>query len=563
MVAVFYKRDGYDTSGKRLMGRQSAGEGFLKGLIQHGTAETIYCCADQQREFSEFCDRVKPWMSRQRQLQWITDSQPEKLAQAGVLYRPDTALGELAWQRRFGDQRGYSLCGVTHTIASKETLKMLGDLLIAPVQPWDALVCTSQVAKTAIEQLLDQWADYLEVRIGSRPTTQVQLPVIPLGVDCSLYPSGVAKQELRDRLRQKYNIPAEDIVVLYVGRLIFSAKAHPVPMYLALEQAARSTQQQIHLIQAGWFEEPREEVGFRDSVKAFCPSVKVQLLDGRSPELQTNMLAAIGAVADIFLSLVDNVQETFGLTPIEAMAAGLPVVVSDWNGYRETVRHERDGLRIPTLTPPPGMGLDLAVRYGNDKLNYSTYVGHAAMRSAVDVTACAQALIKLIEQPELRQKLGQNAAIQARSVYDWQVVIGAYEALWADLDDRRSAAAMVAPLRGKALPCPLLDDPFRQFAHYPTMTLRMEQRLAVSAIATPELLRQLQQVWITNFGANERLPIAGIEAMIAFVGEGEARSVAAVLAQFGDDAVICVMNTLVYLIKFGVLVVADTKLIQQ
>ena len=44
------------------------------------------------------------------------------------------------------------------------------------------------------------------------------------------------------------------------------------------------------------------------------------------------------AAADVFLSLVDNIQETFGITPLEAMAAGLPVVASDWDGYRYTMR---------------------------------------------------------------------------------------------------------------------------------------------------------------------------------------------------------------------------------
>ena len=60
------------------------------------------------------------------------------------------------------------------------------------------------------------------------------------------------------------------------------------------------------------------------------------------------------AASDLFVSPVDNVQETFGLTPIEAMAAGLPSVVSDWDGYRDTVQHVEHGFRIPTLAPPAG-----------------------------------------------------------------------------------------------------------------------------------------------------------------------------------------------------------------
>ncbi|HEY6781313.1 MAG TPA: glycosyltransferase family 4 protein [Thermoleophilaceae bacterium] len=41
------------------------------------------------------------------------------------------------------------------------------------------------------------------------------------------------------------------------------------------------------------------------------------------------------------------IGEPFGLTPLEAMAAGTPVVAVDEGGYRETVDCERTGLRVP------------------------------------------------------------------------------------------------------------------------------------------------------------------------------------------------------------------------
>ena len=39
------------------------------------------------------------------------------------------------------------------------------------------------------------------------------------------------------------------------------------------------------------------------------------------------------AASDMALFLVDNLQETFGLAVAEAMAAGLPVVASDWDVF--------------------------------------------------------------------------------------------------------------------------------------------------------------------------------------------------------------------------------------
>ena len=81
-----------------------------------------------------------------------------------------------------------------------------------------------------------------------------------------------------------------------------------------------------------------------EAAAELCPNVEVRLLDGHN--LSIGALAR--AASDAFLSLVDCLQETFGLTPVEAMASRLPVVASDWNGYRDTVVDGRTGFCIPT-----------------------------------------------------------------------------------------------------------------------------------------------------------------------------------------------------------------------
>ena len=74
--------------------------------------------------------------------------------------------------------------------------------------------------------------------------------------------------------------------------------------------------------------------------------MKAIFVEGRNATARDQAWAA----ADIFVSLSDNIQETFGLTPIEAMAAGLPVVVTDWNGYQATrFAHGVDGYPRPHL----------------------------------------------------------------------------------------------------------------------------------------------------------------------------------------------------------------------
>lgn len=551
-AAILYQPEGFETQGQRLMGRQAAGEGFLKALARHGKAESLYCSTKDKAGFEAFSQRVRPWLSDSRQIRWLPTGNPVALAQVGTLYRPDPLISELAWQRRFANQQAYSLCGVTHTLASKGAMEGIGDLLIAPIQPWDAVICTSRAVKTMVERLLGSWAEYLAVRLGAKPAVQFRLPVIPLGVDCDAFPQGQVAQESRSQLRQKLGIGPDDLVVLFVGRLIFNAKAHPVPMYLAMERAAQATKSKVHLIQAGWFEDQQQEVAFKNTASVFSPTVNHLFVDGRQPEIRQD----IWSVADVFISLADNIQETFGLTPVEAMAAGLPVVVADWDGYKDTVRHELDGFRVPTLMPPPGCGLDFAANYHDDNLNYSTYVGHISQMTAVDVDACSKALTVLLTQPEVRQRLGENGRVRAREIYDWSVVIGAYEALWEELAELRTKATVSAPVAPGKPPHPLCDDPFHLLSHYPTQSLGQDVVLGLGTMAAPEKLQALRTTWMTNFGADKRSPTAMIDQMLEAIAKEGSLKVAEILRRFADPemgAVVYLSRTLVYLLKFDVL----------
>jgi alpha-maltose-1-phosphate synthase len=549
-AAILYQREGYDTHHKRLMGRQAAGEGFLKAIARYGTTESLYGCTENQAEFEEFCQQIRPWLRSARSLRWVPFANPQSLRDPGLLYRPDPQIAQLAWQRRYADQRAYSLCGITHTLASKEAMAAIGDLLIAPIQPWDALICTSLAVKTMVDRLLETWAEYLAQRMGARPEISIKLPVIPLGVDCDAFSQNQTNRNDRQRLRQQLGIGADDLVILYVGRLIFHAKAHPIPMYLAVERAVKATNAKVHLLQAGWFEDPQQELEFKKSAALFSPSVHSIFVDGR----QAEMRQGIWAVADIFISLADSIQETFGLTPIEAMAAGLPIVVSDWNGYQETVRHEVDGFRIWTTTPPAGCGLDLAANYHHNSLGYNNYLGHLGMMTAIDIEACAQALMQLLTEPDLRRRLGENGRQRAIATYDWRVVIAAYEDLWQELSELREQEPAIAPLKPETPPYPLCDDPFRLLAHYPTQALGQERSLTLGLMAA-EGLERLRSDRMTQFGSNRRSSPLVIQQVIAAVTEEDSLTVAEILRRYSSSELEsqCLHRTLVYLIKFDIL----------
>jgi hypothetical protein len=295
------------------------------------------------------------------------------------------------------------------------------------------------------------------------PPPRPALPVIPLGVHGTDF---YFSSEERGAARSTLDLGAQETAFLFLGRLSFHAKAHPFAMYVALEAVAKKTGKPIVLIQCGWFANSFIEESFKKGAATWAPSVRHVWLDGRKADVRASAWAA----SDVFLSLPDNIQETFGLTPLEAMAAGLPVIVTDWDGYRETVPHGEVGFRIPTLAPQSPIGDDYAERHAAGILTYDQYIGLAASHISVDLGALEEAVTRLVMDASLRQSLGAAGRRVIASRFDWSVVIKSYAGLWAELAAMRRHAGVAL---GAGAPRTAADrlGPFDLFGNYPSIHL--------------------------------------------------------------------------------------------
>lgn len=548
-AALYLNPEAFNTKGPALMGRQAAGEGFLRGYLRHAQTDVFHFWNIADRPIAELEAFVRSIGDLNRPVRWIGRNDRAALGAAGVMHLASPRIALEAWARRaIRATSAYGVSGITHTTASADVTDMLADLVTAPIADWDCLICTSLAVRASVEVQLEAVSADLEARLGATRLPKPRLTTIPLGVNVDDF---AVTAERRAAWRRELDIPDDAVVVLYVGRFNIRAKMNPAPMAMALQKAAEATGKTIAWVQAGWAGSEALQKSYHDDTKAFCPDVLYRVVDGRRPEARFS----IWSVGDIFLSLSDNIQETFGLTPVEAMAAGMPSVISDWNGYRDTVRHGIDGFRAPTYAPRAGLGEELAYRAAHCWTNYDTYVGSASQVTAVDLNEASQALATLIDNEGLRKTMGAAAQARAREVFDWSAVIPQYEALWADMGARRRAASPEAPTRRDLALNPRRLDPFLLFGGYPTEWLTPNGFVALTPGQSKASLAPLISSGLTNHGGAMLPTRPEMEQMIDALAAVSQLRVADLTGQFPVGRRDAIERGLLWMAKYQVVTV--------
>lgn len=532
--ALYYAGDAYSTANK-VMGRQSAGKSLLTGMARTWPAGDIAGAGPAAGGGNALLGQLAA-DGFTGKVSWARTPAWKLLRERGTLYYPALPSWDVAAIRAGRDPGGFSVMGVTHTLSTTAALQQVANLVMPPFEAWDALICTSTVAHQLVSSLLERTRAYWRETTGASRFAAVQLPVIPLGVNA---PAHARQQERRMAARRALSIPDDAVAILSAGRLSFHAKGNPAPLYQALEALAGPVP--LVCVEAGIYPNAAIRDAYHAAQRALAPSVRFLHIDGA----QAGAYADVWQIADIFVSLSDNIQETFGLTPVEAMAAGLPVIVSDWNGYRDTVRHGIDGYRIRSILPPAGAGADMAVKHAIGAETYDFFIGNASLSTVIDPVELREALRSLTQDGERRQQMGMAAVAHARSTFDWPVILGRYADLARELGDirRRGAGA-------SSIPWPAHDDPFRLFSHYSTEILTGDQIVCAHGDAA-DRLKVLRALSMANFGLSaglfsEDLPDKLLSELT------EERAVNDLLARSGERVSAAAVRALMWMWKFDV-----------
>lgn len=380
----------------------------------------------------------------------------------------------------------FPVTGPIHSLSYPDYPAALLHHLWAGATERDCIVATSRAGKAAVEEFFA----HLRRGLGLKKSRGPSLRILPLGVDPDLASPPLPTDSERAALKAALGLPADRVLILVLGRISHASKMDVLPLLRALSRlmaghggAPRLDPASVALVLAGWtedvdpFPQTLVELGARLGLQV--------LLDKRPGERRK---AGLLAACDLFVSIADNPQETFGLTLLEAQAAGLPVVASDYSGYRDLVEHGVTGVLVPCTGPaaPPveqgdrddGREPDFFPDDGlADRLSPLLFDNQyhllQAQRVAVDTPELALALGPLLADPALRRRMGEAGRQRVRAGFLWPQVVARHLELWDEL--RALPAPDIELLR--AIPHPLHLPYARIFSAYPSRVLEPGTRL--------------------------------------------------------------------------------------
>ena len=315
----------------------------------------------------------------------------------------------------------FAVTGTTHSLSYARYSTAFFGQIWTGMTGRDAIIATSRAGQDAVAAM------FASLRAGygleSAPCPKVER--IPLGVNAEDFIPPEEKNAVSRAVREKLGLPENHLVLLVFARISHYSKMDVLPLFRALlrAEAMGLPKGGYTLVLSGWV-----DVG--DTASAYADiAARLGIAFKLVPSPDNALRKELFAGADIFLSPVDNPQETFGLTMLEAGAASLPVVASDFDGYRDLVVHGETGFLIPTYGPAATPETDALSGVWFDNQRHL----QLAQQSVVSVPELAKAIGLLASDAPLRARFGEAARRRVLGEYTWEHVVKRYLILWDQL----------------------------------------------------------------------------------------------------------------------------------
>ncbi len=412
------KKDGLIT------GYAMASDDLMRSLITYSSAEKIYCTYEpmqyQIERLEEFANEKCEFINEYDLLFYGIENMPD----ADILCSVKEDAVPLLYFRE-SMKKNIPLTFVLHGIAEQHLIiDFFYYMLYMPFREYDAVICTSEAVRRTVEKIFLRLEQTLP-----NAKRRIRLEKAALGVDTDYF-CPMDKIECRRR----NGISENAFVILWFGRFsdIFKADLHPL-LHTFKKLLKVNPKKKLLLLLVG-----SEDGNFR-----YAEILKKDISElgiGANTKLMFNHeisdRAEIYNAADVFTSPIDNIQETFGLTPLEAMSCGIPQVVSDWDGYRDTVDNGKTGFLIDTFWCDCMDDISKADYLPFNRNNRHLIHKILAVRSTVvDCGEYFDKLNLLVNDDELRKKMSEKSRKRAVEKFSLQCSVISMEKIWNRLLD--------------------------------------------------------------------------------------------------------------------------------
>jgi D-inositol-3-phosphate glycosyltransferase len=408
-----------------IYGAGAAGQAFLRALFRYGDFGEFHFYLPNgylAREPAFRKHYLGPLRDDQRIKFFELRSLRENLGKYDyqVFHQPEglDIGGWIYLRNRLGSSK-VPITAITHTNSYQFLLEThLLQLVLQGGEPWDSIVCPSSAAKEVLKKLLAHVKKSLRPRQDNPFGYRGRLDIIPLGVDSELYAPRPKKA-----VRKQLNLPPDACIFLWLGRFSPYDKADLAPLLVAFAKAfAGKGHPKVTLLLVG--EDSRHSYAGQLEALAGSLGIRGRVIVRANP---SSMACALYySAADVFVCPSDNIQESFGLTVVEAMSSGLPVICSDWDGYRDTVKHGETGFRVPTYW----------MKCDDDICDFAPVSAWRLDHFFLSQTVCVGVpqlvgyMRLLASKRRLREKMAAQARSHAIENFQWKGVINKYEKLW-------------------------------------------------------------------------------------------------------------------------------------
>jgi glycosyltransferase involved in cell wall biosynthesis len=447
----------------RQMGRLVANHDFAKAVLTYGSFDEYVFSNTSVSNLKIFAETVQQWglsaerLSRIRYVDYV--GLPALLQKQAFhvfhLGGWGAFMPGLHYIRSRYASNPWPITAVTMSLNGRDVIDHAVRISHAAMAPCDAIFCISRDGREAMHKLLSGGA-----AIAGRPFAG-QLEHLPLGIDDALFDQVGNRERARARLR----IAPDAVVLLVLGRMTPFQKMDLGPLLRTFaRQILPKSSRPVCLLLAG--SASSEDIRLiKGSIDRYAIEAHVRLQANFPLEQKADVLAC----ADILVSPVDNAQETFGLALIEGMAAGLPIVASRYDGYKDVVDDGVDGFLVDSYGSPSD-----PMEEWFDLLDPNISQLFQSQGVAIDTGQMANRLLQLVGDEPLRKSMGAAGRSKVGREYRLSHIIARYEATW----DRLAAEAAQAGIVPAATPQnPFNLGPTCLFSHYASHTLCPNQRV--------------------------------------------------------------------------------------